>query len=141
MASRVVSPARAWSQEKARALPVYLVRPRAAQPSRINEMSLSQLRSEIRCNRISFPAQVPTFFRHDRPDLQRTTVQLYFLMGWSCCRIAKRHGILRQRIQQILSTWKRRAIETGYIQEIPAQPAILSRLVSTPVVTLEHRLR
>jgi hypothetical protein len=119
MASQIVQPARIRSQTNTRPLPVYQVRPRVSKPNRIGELSLTQLRSEIRCNRISFPAQVPTFSKHDRPDLQRKTVQLYFLMGWSCCRIAKRHGILRQRIQQILSTWKRRAIETGYIQEIP----------------------
>src|ERR1700685_1606367 len=118
MASRAVPPARIWPQTNTRPLPVYQVRPRVLKPNRIGELSLTQLRSEISSNRISFPAQVPTFSKHDRPDLQRKTVQLYFLMGWSCCRIAKRHGILRQRIQQILSTWKRGAIETGYMQEI-----------------------
>ena len=89
---------------------------------------MSELRGRIRRNRVSFPSQVPVFAKHDRPDLQRKTVQLYFLFGWSCGRIAERHGVLRQRIQQILSTWKRRAIQTGYIQEIPpAQPAPPSR--------------
>ncbi|HTC32663.1 MAG TPA: hypothetical protein VK724_04800 [Bryobacteraceae bacterium] len=106
------------------ALPVYRTRSRSQDQDteNIEEFSLNELRRKIRQNRVSFPAQVPTFPKHDRPDLQRKTVQLYFLLGWSCDRIAQRHGLLRQRVQQILSTWKRRAIQMGYIQEIP--PAI-----------------
>jgi len=92
----------------------------------IEELTLAELRRKIRRNRASFPSQVPTFPKHDRPDLQRKLVQLYFLFGWSCNRIAERHGILRQRVQQILSTWKRRAIQMGYIQDIP--PAIPIKL-------------
>ncbi len=103
----------------ANALPVYRVRPRPESASKMEELSLCELRGKIRRNRVSFPSQVPTFAKHDRPDLQRKTVQLYFLFGWSCSRIAQRYGVLRQRIQQILSTWKRRAIQMGYIQEIP----------------------
>jgi len=107
---------------QSRALPVYRTRARSQSTEKIEEFSLNELRRKIRQNRVSFPAQVPTFPKHDRPDLQRKTVQLYFLLGWSCDRIAQRHGLLRQRVQQILSTWKRRAIQMGYIQEIP--PAI-----------------
>jgi len=80
--------------------------------------SLNELWRKIRQNRVSFPSQVPTFLKHDRPDLQRKAVQLYFLFGWSCNRIARRLGILRQLVQQILSTWKRRAIQLEYIQEV-----------------------
>jgi hypothetical protein len=86
---------------------------------KIEDFTLSELRHKIRQNRVSFPSQVPVFEKHDRPDIQRKAVQLYFLFGWSCKRIAERHGLLRQRVQQILSTWKRRAIQMGYIQEIP----------------------
>jgi hypothetical protein len=98
---------------------VYRVRTRLANPDRMEELSLKELRLRIRRNRASFPAQVPVFAKHDRPDLQRKCVQLYFLFGWSCSRIAQRYGVLRQRIQQVLTTWKRRAIEMGYIQDIP----------------------
>jgi hypothetical protein len=109
-------------QAASRALLVYRTRTRSQDSGNIEDFSLNELRRKIRQNRVSFPAQVPTFPKHDRPDLQRKTVQLYFLLGWSCDRIAQRHGLLRQRVQQILSTWKRRAIQMGYIQEIP--PAI-----------------
>jgi len=113
-------------QVQPRALPpVYRVRSRPDNTEKIEEFSLNELRRKIRQNRVSFPSQVPTFPKHDRPDLQRTSVQLYFLFGWSCSRIAQRHGLLRQRVQQILSTWKRRAIQMGYIQEIPpAMPSL-----------------
>ena len=85
----------------------------------LSGLRLDQLRTAVRNNLVSFPSQVPVFERHDRPDLQRRVVQLYFLFGWSCSTIAARYGLLRQRVGQVLSTWKRRALETGYIQYIP----------------------
>src|SRR5580704_4560840 len=129
MAARVVPNPAHYSQPPAqpRSVPVYRIRPLPDNTEKIEEFTLSQLRRKIRQNRVSFPAQVPTFPKHDRPDLQRKAVQLYFLFGWSCNRIALRLGILRQRVQQILSTWKRRAIQMGYIQDIPpAVPMMLS---------------
>ncbi len=107
------------------ALRVVRGRPRPERTEKIEEFSLNELRRKVRQNRVSFPSQVPTFPKHDRPDLQRKAVQLYFLFGWSCSRIAQRYGVLRQRIQQILTTWKRRAIEMGYVQDIPpAMPSL-----------------
>jgi len=96
-------------------------------PSRLQQLDqtalhglrLDQLRHAVRNNLVSFPSQVPVFERHDRPDLQRRIVQLYFFFGWSCATIAARYGMLRQRVGQVLSTWRRRALETGYIQYIP----------------------
>lgn len=121
MAARVVP---IPDHQKLLALPVYRTRPRSNategdNTENIEEFTLNQLRRRVRQNRVSFPSQVPTFEKHDRPDVQRKAVQLYFLFGWSCSRIARRHGLLRQRVQQILSTWKRRAIQMGYIQDIP----------------------
>jgi len=83
-------------------------------------VSLCNLRAAIRENRVSFPSQVPIFPKHDRPDLQRQMVLLYFVLGWNCDAIGDRYGLIRQRVQQILNTWKRRAAQTGYIQHIPA---------------------
>lgn len=82
-------------------------------------MSLCDLRRAVRENRVSFPSQTPTFSKHDRPDLQWKFAQLYFVLGWNCSDIADRYGLIRQRVQQILNTWKHRAVETGYIQSIP----------------------
>jgi hypothetical protein len=87
---------------------------------RVDQLSLCSLRSAIRANRVSFPSQVPIFSKHDRPDLQRQMVQLYFVLGWNCDAIGDRYGLIRQRVQQILNTWKRRAAQTGYLQQIPA---------------------
>jgi len=85
----------------------------------VRELKLAQMRKAIRANAVSFPSQVPTFDRHDRADLQWKLVQLYFVRGWSCQDIASRYGLCQQRIRQILTVWKRRAVETGYIQYIP----------------------
>ena len=103
----------------------------SAEP-KIEDLRLDQLRSAIRANRISFPAQVPVFEKHDRPDLQRKIVQLYFVLGWKCNSIAERYGLIRQRVQQILNTWKRRAVEVGYIQHIPPAEDLVNVLALQP---------
>lgn len=38
-------------------------------------LRIDKLRIALRENRVSFPAQVPLFAKHDRPDLQRKLVQ------------------------------------------------------------------
>jgi hypothetical protein len=90
-----------------------------AEETKLEHQDLRQLRRAIHRNRVSFPSQVPTFGKHDRPDLQRKLVQLYFISGWSCNRIAQRYDLLPKRVQQILNTWRIRAVQTGYIQAIP----------------------
>jgi hypothetical protein len=87
--------------------------------TRLSEMRLDHLRHAIRKNQVTFPSQVPKFTKHDRPDLQQKLTQLYFVLGWSAARIGARFGISRLRVQQILNTWKRRAVEVGYIQSVP----------------------
>ena len=87
--------------------------------STLDRLRLDQLRAAVRANLVTFPSPVPTFERHDRPDLQWRIVQLYFLMGWGYETIGVRYGLVHQRVAQILKTWKRRAIETGLIQHIP----------------------
>lgn len=103
----------------------------------LQRMRLDQLRAAVHDNLVSFPSQVPVFERHDRPDLQRRIVQLYFTFGWSCATIAARFGLLRQRVGQVLSTWRRRAVETGYIQYIPRENGFVPKrieIVLWPVV-------
>jgi hypothetical protein len=85
----------------------------------LSEMRIDDLRDAIRANQVTFPSQVPTFPKHDRPDLQRKLVQLYFVLGWSGPTIGVRYGLRRLRVQQILNAWKRRAVELGYIQSVP----------------------
>jgi hypothetical protein len=110
------------------------VRRSQAEEPKIECLRLDRLRQGIRSNRISFPAQVPIFEKHDRPDLQRKIVQLYFVLGWSCSSIALRYGLIRQRVQQILTTWKRRAAEMGYVQHIPPAEDFVSVLAVQPRV-------
>jgi Transposase len=87
--------------------------------TKLIEMRTDKLRKAIRKNQVSFPSQVPSFPKHDRPDLQQKLAQLYFVCGWSGPKIGARYGLSRLRVQQILNTWKRRAVEQGYIQTVP----------------------
>jgi hypothetical protein len=121
----------------------------------LESLRVDQLREALRMNSISFPSQVPVFDRDDRPDLQRNFAQLYFVLGWSCGKIALRYGFVRQRVGQILNAWTRRAVEMGYIQIIPPpeslallaamlrdrlpEPASHS-LPPLPAASLEHTL-
>ena len=102
---------------------------------------MDQLREAVRANHVSFPSPVPTFKRHDRPDLQWKLVQLYFVFGWSCESIARRYGLIHQRVRQILKIWKQRAVEMGYIQYIPPAQvlwALPRRSVQTFQPGFEH---
>jgi hypothetical protein len=99
--------------------PVAELPKRAITDAQLKVMRVDKLREALRDNRVSFPSQVPTFERHTRPDLQRKVVQLYFVLGWNSMQIRARYKLGRQRLQQILITWKKRAVELGYIQPIP----------------------
>ena len=96
-------------------------------------MRVDELRAAIRNHQVSFPSQIPTFPKHTRPDLQRKLVQLYFICGWSGPKIRARYDLSAQRFQQILSTWKRRAVELGFIQTIPPDQAFRFGSVRCPI--------
>jgi len=104
----------------------------AVEPN-LSEMPIDELREAIRKNQVSFPAQIPTFPKHDRPDVQRQLVQLYFLLGWSGPKIGVRYGLRRLRVQQILNAWKKRAVELGYIQCVPAADVLMRAVRSQPI--------
>jgi hypothetical protein len=106
----------------------------------LNTLRIDELRAIIRSNQVSFPGQVPTFERHDRPDLQWKVVQLYFVLGWSCEAIARRYGLIHQRVRQILKTWKRRAVEMGFIQYIPPAEVILRTPTTQTQPAAERKL-
>lgn len=88
------------------------------------ELHIADLREAIRVNRVSFPAQVPTFTKHCRPDLQSRVVQLYFVLGWNSGNIGARYNLSPSRVRQILDSWKRRAVKAGLIQHIPPAEVI-----------------
>jgi hypothetical protein len=88
------------------------------------EMRIDNLRRAIRNNEVSFPSQVPTFPKHDRPDVHGKMAQLYFVFGWSSPKIGARYGLSRLRAHQILNTWTRRAVEAGYIQSVPPAESV-----------------
>jgi hypothetical protein len=99
----------------------------------LSEMPIDELREAVRKNEVSFPAQIPTFPKHDRSDVQRQLVQLYFLLGWSGPKIGIRYGLRRLRVQQILNAWKRRAVELGYIQSVPAADVLIRAAKNHPI--------
>jgi hypothetical protein len=82
-------------------------------------MKLTKLRKAVRNNRVSFPSQIPLFVRNAPGNLQRYAVQLYFVQGWNCAKIARRYGYSRFYIWQIVNEWKRHATFLGYLQVIP----------------------
>lgn len=43
---------------------------------------------------------------------------LYFIRGWSTREIARRYGLTRERCGQIISDWRVRAVNMGYIQDV-----------------------
>src|SRR5579871_5876417 len=76
------------------------------------------LRTAITRNLVSFPAQVQPFIRRGPGDIQEKMVQLYFVRGWSIRRICDRYGLSKAMAHKLLTEWRIRAIESGYIQEI-----------------------
>jgi hypothetical protein len=103
-------------------------------------MKLTMLRKAIRSNRVSFPSQIPMFVRNAPGNLQRYSVQLYFLRGWNCGKIARRYGYSRFYIWQIVNEWKRHAISLGYLQAIPSAGVLLD-LKDALLRTLERAAR
>jgi CheY-like chemotaxis protein len=85
----------------------------------IASMGLRRLRTALHNGQISFPSQVPTFSCQSRADIQWRLAQLYFVRGWSSTQLAMRYGMSPARVRQLLSSWVRRALMLGYIQEIP----------------------
>lgn len=76
------------------------------------------VRHGIRKNLVTFPSEVPVFKKTTRPDLQAKFAVLYFIRGWSASQIGERYGLGRQRVTQILTKWRLRAVRQGYIQLI-----------------------
>src|SRR5579859_4815362 len=73
------------------------------------------LRSAIRRNRVSFPAQPPVF---QGEELQARMAHLYFVCGWKIRDLAARYSINSECTRKKLNDWRVRAISSGYIQEI-----------------------
>jgi hypothetical protein len=88
------------------------------------------LRQAVQENLVSFPSQVPVFGRQARPEMQPRIVVLYFVRGWTMDDIAKRCSLGRQRIGQILTAWRIRAVKEGYIQAIDPTHALFERVRS-----------
>jgi hypothetical protein len=85
-------------------------------------------RQAVRDNLVSFPSQVPVFGKQSRPDLQQQIVVLHFVRAWTMDDIAKRYGLGRQRMGQILTAWWIRAVKEGYLQAIEPEHPLFQRV-------------
>jgi hypothetical protein len=90
----------------------------------VHTLTNQTLRSAIWRNQASFPSVVPVFEKQTRPDIQWRVVQLYFVRGWSFGDLAKRYQVTPQRVMQIVTLWRIRAVTLGYIQEIPSEDSV-----------------
>jgi hypothetical protein len=79
-------------------------------------IGITDLRAAIRCNLVSFPAQIPAFTKGG--DEQKRIVQLYFVRGWPTTAICHRYRLSKSTLRMLLSEWKIRAVSAGYIQAI-----------------------
>ncbi len=92
------------------------------------ELENRVLRRAVQENLVTFPSQVPALGRRSRHDVQQRIVVLYFVCGWTMDNIARRYGLGRQRMGQILTEWRIRAVKEGYIQEIEPEHPIFQRV-------------
>jgi hypothetical protein len=104
----------------------------------IAQLRINALRTAIQTNTVSFPAQTPCF-NQSRADIQWRLVQLYFVRGWNCIRLARRYNLTRQRIEQLLAEWVDCASKLGFLQEIPASVEISDGWQASPAVANERR--
>ena len=86
------------------------------------------LRSAIRANLVSFPAQISTLTKSGGVD--ERIVQLYFVRGWELGSIGHRFGLCKSTVRKIITDWKVRAVSAGHIQEV--YPEALATFVSDP---------
>jgi hypothetical protein len=84
----------------------------------LDEAGNRVVRAGIRNNLVTFPAEAPVFKKATRPDLQAKIAVLYFIRGWSTARIGQRYNLGRQRVAQIVTKWRIRAVHQGYVQLI-----------------------
>jgi hypothetical protein len=85
------------------------------------QWDLRSLRAAVWQHRVSFPAQIPTFRRQHRKDVQWRAVILYFVRGWPLQRIAERYGVTHKRIGQMVRGWAVAALDQGYLACIPGE--------------------
>ena len=100
---------------------------------RIVELALlgnRALQLAVRRNLVCFPSQAPIFGKQPRRDVQWRLAVLYFIRGWSTREIARRYGLTRERCGQIISDWRIRAVNMGYIQDITPDDSAELKLLS-----------
>jgi len=83
--------------------------------------NVREVREGIWTGSVSFPSQAPVFARQQRAEVQWRIALLYFVRRWGAVQIARRYGLSRQRVLQMLRQWTARAIACGYVGRIPPE--------------------
>lgn len=81
--------------------------------------TMRQLRTAILNNEVAFPSPTPQFHGQYRSHIQWRVAVLFLIHGWSCTQLAARYGVSRGRIWLFIQSWIDRAIDLGYLQDIP----------------------
>ncbi|MES1261146.1 MAG: hypothetical protein ABUS49_05355 [Acidobacteriota bacterium] len=89
------------------------------------------LQVAVRRNLVCFPSQAPIFGKQPHRDVQWRLAVLYFIRGWSTREIARRYGLTRERCGQIITDWRIRAVNMGYIQDVTPDDFDTLALIST----------
>jgi hypothetical protein len=94
------------------------------------------LRKLITENLVTFPAQMPLLAKREKGDLAQRLAQLYFIRGWQLRDICAKYSLSKPVVIALLTEWKSRAIESGFIQAI--DPECVAAFVA---VTTEPAIR
>ncbi len=107
---------------------------RPSEPEFLLVCNNARLRAAIRSNVVTFPSQMVRLPGRGDADQTERIVQLYFIRGWPVWRICDRYRISKIRVQATLTSWRRRAVAAGFIQEIQPrnQPRVPSASSSIP---------
>jgi hypothetical protein len=81
--------------------------------------TVRSIRTGIWTGVVCFPSQAPDFQHLQRHEIQWRVALLYFVRRWSAVQIARRYGLTRQRVLQMLRQWIAMAIAQGYVDHIP----------------------
>ncbi len=98
------------------------------------------LQVAVRRNLVCFPSQAPVFGKRPRRDVQWRLAVLYFIRGWPTRKIARRYGLTRERCGQIITDWRIRAVNMGYIQDVTpdeSEPSLLAAMQAEVAAGLE----
>ena len=86
------------------------------------------LRSAVRHNRVSFPAQAPVFVKQQAGEVQARIAHLYFICGWTVRDLAARYSMNSEMTRKTLNDWRVRAISSTWASSDTAREILLDEI-------------